>query len=176
MNQEKLKQLLDYDPEIGVFTWVHRSNGRVPAGAVAGTRNHHKGYIYIKIGGKQYAAHRLAWLYMVGEWPEFEIDHHNHVKDDNRIKNLRPATHFENAHNQPMRKSNKSGVTGVCFHSRDGVWSAKITINYHQLSLGYFPGWFDAVCARKSANNKYGFHKNHGKNHEIESESLSLIT
>ena len=163
MNQNILRNKYSYNIKTGVFTYREKVAIKVHIGDIAGTRSHHTGYVYIKINGKQYAAHRLAWLYMTGEWPEFEIDHVNGVKDDNRIENLRAVTHLENGLNQAKNRSNKSGVMGVCWLRQNNIWTAQITVKKKQFYLGSFANWFDAVCARKSAENKYGFHKNHGK-------------
>jgi hypothetical protein len=96
---ERLRQLLHYDPERGVFTWLSRPaerswNTRF-AGTRAGTING-LGYVVIGILGRRYKAHRLAWLYVHGEWPGRELDHINCDKSDNRIANLRPATRSQN--------------------------------------------------------------------------------
>ena len=163
MNQKELQEILHYDPATGVFTYLKRVMVRLNIGDVAGTRTHHKGYVYIKISGKQYAAHRLAWLYMTGEWPEYEIDHKNGVKDNNQFKNLRPTTHAENGKNQKKHITNTSGVMGVNWHKRDRIWQASITIDCRKRWIGSFLDWWDAVCARKSAEAKLGYHPNHGR-------------
>ena len=95
MTAGRLRALLHYDPAAGVFRWRERPF-LWRAGDVAGSITTH-GYRGIWLEGRNYRAHRLAWLYMAGDWPKNLIDHINGVRDDNRFCNLRPATHAENA-------------------------------------------------------------------------------
>ena len=159
---EMLKDLLCYCPERGIFTWRESTNTKIKVGSVAG---HEKatGYNEIRINGKTYKAHRLAWLYVYGEWPKGEIDHINHDGMDNRISNLRDVSHRENGMNQPIRKNNKSGVNGIHKNKSGKKWLAAIHTNYKVIPLGSFSDKFEAICARKSAENKYKFHANHGR-------------
>lgn len=90
LTQEVLKSLLYYDPETGIFVWLV-TRQRSPAGKEAGGYDE-KGYRRICVNGTKVRAHRLAWLYMTGEWPEDQLDHINGLKDDNRFVNLREAT------------------------------------------------------------------------------------
>src|SRR5436190_23425691 len=105
LTQEKLKEVLDYDPETGLFTSRVSRGGR-PASARAGCVTT-KGYIKLSLCQKRYYAHRLAWLYVYGEWPSKQIDHINCVTDDNRIANLREATSAQNITNSRARRDNK---------------------------------------------------------------------
>ena len=89
LTQDGLRQLLNYDPDMGAFTW-RQGRGPVRAGGVAGCLTR-KGYRRIQIDGQNYMAHRLAWLYMYGSWPPEQIDHINEIKSDNRLDNLRLA-------------------------------------------------------------------------------------
>jgi len=161
ITQSELKRLFSYDPETGLFTRLISNNRRLKSGEIAGSTTC-GGYVRICVNGQPYQAHRLAWLYMTGSWPENQIDHINHIKDDNRIANLRDVTHRENQKNQPKRKTNTSGVTGVMWNVRDKRWRAKIFLNGKEKSLGGFTNKFEAICARKSAENRHGFHPNHG--------------
>jgi hypothetical protein len=68
LTAERLREVLDYNPETGVFTWKVRTSIRVVAGKVAGSVGK-RGYLIIGVGGRNYYAHRLAWLHMTGEWP-----------------------------------------------------------------------------------------------------------
>jgi hypothetical protein len=133
MNQVRLQALLSYNPQTGLFYWNPRRGCQTskPVGCDNGY-----GYLRIIVDGKTYYAHRLAWFYMTGEWPEHEIDHINGDRADNRIANLRPATPTENQHNRnkPPR-NNKSGAVGVSWHQRAGKWQAHFARRY----LGVFP-------------------------------------
>ena len=160
LTQERLKELLHYDPEAGLFTWLVSSGNGVKVGDIAGSFSH--GYIQIRVKGKLHQAHRLVWLYMSGVWPKDQIDHINHIRDDNRIVNLREATHRENGRNRSMKSNNKSGVTGVHRYEQRKKWVAQIKVDDKLIYLGCFTDKFEAVCARKSAENKFGFHPNHG--------------
>ena len=159
--QKELKELLHYDPDTGVFTWVASPSTIVKIGDITGCPDS-RGYLVIGIKGKIYKSHRLAWLYMMGEWPTGEIDHINHIKNDNRWINLREVTHKENGRNQALSKNSTSGACGVHWVKRDEKWRTRIKVNGENLHLGCFFDKFEAICARKSAENKYGFHPNHG--------------
>ena len=136
LTQERLKELLSYDPETGVFVRV-KSSGPAKIGAVAGTF-HPAGYLHIQINGAKFLSHRLAWLYMIGAFPPDQIDHINRNKKDNRFVNLRAATHSENMHNQPKPKNNTSGFKGVAYHKQHKKWHASIRINNVLKHLGDF--------------------------------------
>jgi len=161
LTQKRLKELLNYDPETGVFTWISR-RGSKAAGSVAGTPHYKQGYIRIKIDGEMYSAHRLAWLYVYGEWPKHETDHINHDRQDNRIENLRSVTRHQNARNRTLRSDSTSGVVGVNWFKRNQKWGARIFKNGKFVFLGLFERFEDAVEARKNASVEYGFHQNHG--------------
>lgn len=134
ITQEQLKELLDYNPDTGVFTWKVKHNKRMFAGDIAGTLC--KGYIKLYINYKQYKAHQLAWLYLHGEYPIQSIDHINGINHDNRICNLRLADKFENAANRDVMKNNTSGFKGVT-KSRD-KWKAQINYKNIKYNLGIF--------------------------------------
>ena len=161
ITQSELKKLLHYNPETGVFTWLKRKQGARKS-CIAGA-NHNCGYISIGINGKRYLSHRLAWLYMTGEWPKDQIDHINHIRNDNRIANLREATNQQNLKNTRISSRNTSGVNGVHWYKGRNKWQVYVKVNQKVKHLGYFTDKFEAICARMSANNKYGFHSNHGR-------------
>jgi hypothetical protein len=158
LTQAQLKELLHYDPETGLFIWVASSGCRLK-GERAGSL-HHSGYMNLWVNKKQYRSHRLAWFYVHGVWP-IEIDHINHIRDDNRLINLREATRQQNNRNASRRKDNTSGISGVSQFK--GKWRARIRVNKKEIHLGYFDDKFEAVCAKKSAERKHGFSKGHGK-------------
>ena len=161
LTQEKIKEVLHYDLDTGVFVWLKRTSVRIMIGDTAGCVSKN-GYYQIKALNIVSYAHRLAFLYMTGEWPKDQVDHINHIKTDNRWCNLRASTDKENRKNMPRQKNNTSGVNGVGWDSSRKKWISCIKINSKAIHLGRFSNFFDAVCARKSAENKYGFHSNHG--------------
>lgn len=137
LTQERLKELLHYDPETGIFTNLTQ-RGKVKKGAVAGSK-YSTGYICIEIYYKRYQAHRLAWLYVYGEFPANQIDHINEIKDDNRIVNLRSATNLENQHNvSSLQSNNTSGFRGVFWRKNRKKWKAIIYLNGRPKHLGHF--------------------------------------
>ena len=160
LTQDRLKELLDYNPETGKFRWIKCKRkdliGKIAGGSVG------IGYIGIMIDYKHYRSHRLAWFYMTGFWPKDQIDHINHIRDDNRFVNLREATQIDNLKNLRMRDSNISGVMGVSWDKRRNKWRASIKVNGKSMTIGRFEDFNNAVSARKSAEYKHGFHVNHG--------------
>lgn len=150
MTQDELKSFLEYNNETGIFIWrVHRT-GMATKGDVAGYK-HVSGYIHIGLKGKDYKAHRLAWLYMYGKFPDcgMHTDHINRKLDDNRICNLRIISPSENARNRNTRIDNKSGVTGVQWHKRSKKWYVTVGNKY----IGMFERKEDAIKARRESAN-----------------------
>ena len=137
IHQDRLQKLLDYDPDTGLFTWLVRTNKRIKIGAAAGSP-HNEGYRQIKIDGEKHLAHRLAWLWMTGDWPAHQLDHINGIRDDNRWDNLREATQAENNQNMAMHRDNTSGFMGVCWHRLAGKWMAQIRVAGRSRYLGLF--------------------------------------
>lgn len=165
MTKEQLKELLSYNKETGIFTWITKTasrSNRIKIGEIAGSLDHSCGYIKIQINNKSYRAHRLAWLYEYGKWPDKDLDHINHNPSDNRLCNLREVTHRENHMNKAKRKANTSGVTGVCWCKDRNKWMAQISIDGKNNYLGYFDELECAIKVRKEAEAKYGYHVNHG--------------
>lgn len=164
ITQERLKELLHYNPDTGIFTWVAPPCKKLHAGDIAGY-NHHsrsKTYIQITVDYKRYLAHRLAWLYQQGIFPSDQIDHIDGCGTNNRLANLRCVNNLENSKNQRLMNRNTSGFTGVCFCRSSKKRQAYISDKCHRKHLGFFDSLLDAVAARMRANKKYGFHKNHG--------------
>lgn len=133
----RLREVLEYEAETGLFKWLVVLSNVVRSGSIAGCLNKY-GYRLIRIDGNLYLAHRLAWLYMHGQWPENEIDHINGETSDNRISNLRQATRSQNMQNEKVaRKSNKScGLLGVSKNGRG--WKAEIKVDGKKLHLGSY--------------------------------------
>jgi hypothetical protein len=145
---------LDYEPETGVFKWKVTPSQGVKAGDIAGGCHggRHK-KISIAIGGKKYAAHKLAWLIAYSEWPSI-IDHKNRDGIDNRLINLRAADKFENARNAKLRVDNKYGCKGVTYRSDENRWYANIRANGKQIYLGSFLTMEGAAKAYSEAADK----------------------
>ena len=149
LTQEQLHDMLDYNKATGVFKWkIKRPHVRV--GQVAGF-THADGYTRIKLNSVAYGGHRLAWLYVHGVWPSNEIDHINRVRDDNRIDNLRDATHEQNTQNASIRADNSSGYKGVCWDKENKKWKSRIMMNNKQVLLGRFKYQLQAVNAYQTA-------------------------
>jgi hypothetical protein len=161
ITQKRLKELLRYDTRTGVFTWAV-SKGTARAGSVAGSLGS-VAYILIGVDRAQYLAHRLAWLYVHGYLPPEEIDHIDHDRSNNKLSNLRLASHQGNGKNQTLRGDNTSGFCGVCWAQRDCKWLAQIRVDGRRIHLGYADTKAEAVKLREAANRKYLFHGNHGK-------------
>ena len=160
LTQARLKELLHYDPDTGVFTRKKTINNRAKKGAIVGTVNA-RGYLVVGIDYNDYYLHRLAWLYVHDYMPE-EIDHDNGFKDQNWINNLKPVTHSENLKNIRIPSDNTSGVVGVGWHKAGKKWRAHINNNGKEVHLGLFEYKDDAIKVRKDAEKKYDYHKNHG--------------
>lgn len=104
---------------------------------------------------------------MTGEFPEGQIDHVNQIKTDNRFENLREVTNTINHQNIQLQKNNKSGVHGVGFHKTTKKWRACIKVNGKLIHLGLYSEKDLAIKARKEAEVKYKFHKNHGNKRPV---------
>jgi len=156
LSEERLKELLHYCPETGVFTWIRSNCNRVGKGGIAGLV-HHSGYLNIGIDKKEYRASRLAFLYMEGYFPEHYVDHINRNKLDNRWENLRHASAACNTINSKKNKRNTSGVVGVGWNKQYEAWEARIGINKKDIHIGIHKSFNDAVRARWKAEKKYNF-------------------
>lgn len=130
----RLKQILSYDPSTGFFSWKE-SRGSKSKGQKAGVVNDN-GYVVIRIDGRLYAGHRLAWFYEFEEWPEEQIDHIDGSRKNNSLQNLRKASNKENSRNTGLKASNSSGYKGVSRCNRSGKWYASIKVNGKTKSLG----------------------------------------
>lgn len=134
---ERLRDLLHYDPEVGDFIWREPGRGIRP-GKTGNVRP--DGYIRIGIDGISYLAHRLAWLYMTGDWPTIDVDHRDGNPGNNRFDNLRDVTQQTNIENfrTATKRNSSSGLLGVSFHARDKLWRARIRADGKDITIGYF--------------------------------------
>jgi hypothetical protein len=137
LTQERLKELLSYDPETGVFVRIKQTSSNAKIGDVAGNTNRN-GYHYTQVDGTKFRTHRLIWLYMTGKFPPDSIDHIDRNPSNNRFANLRAVTKSENQHNQKMHCVNTSGFKGVNYYKNSKKWSAQITLNNVKKHLGTF--------------------------------------
>ena len=167
----KIKDRLTYDPESGDLTWLKieekdrhdKSYNTKNEGNRAGYLHKESGYYYVGVAGKALRLHRVAWFLHYGVWPKQGLDHINRVRSDNKITNLRDVSRKENQRNLSKANNNNSGVTGVCMRKDNGRWKAQIQVDGRSIHLGYFENIKDAIEARISAEQSYGFHKTHGK-------------
>lgn len=163
LTQTRLKELLAYDPNTGVFTWLVNPSYRASAGDPAGSLSA-QGYRCIQIAGRKYRAHRLAWLYMTGAWPEHDIDHRDEDKSNNRWMNLRPATRSQNMLNKSSRTDNKSGIKGVSWNKRRKLWHAQLQIQGRKIHVGHYANKEEAAMAiKKARTEQHGEFANHGE-------------
>lgn len=156
--------MFEYDQETGRVT-ARITSSRRKAGSEVGC-------IYSTRCGKQYRTvrvlrsprqlHRIIWMMVYGEDPSGEIDHINGNGLDNSLKNLRVVTHRENAMNQRLRATNKSGVSGVSWEKRRGKWTVRIRQGGKKITVGRFDTFDEAVSARDKAAEAFGYHTNHG--------------
>lgn len=162
LTQAQLKRLLAYDPETGDFTWLVRPSYRAAPGNLAGSLTA-QGYRCIQIAGRKYKAHRLAWFYTTGEWPAHDIDHRDEDKANNRWLNLRPATRSQNMLNKGSRSDNKSGIKGVSWDRRRGLWHAQLQTRGRKIHVGHYVDKGEAAMAIHNARTQHhGEFANHG--------------
>lgn len=150
LTQDRLQEILKYSPESGEFRWVCPrldALSRQRAGFETSS-----GYWAINISKIRFFAHRLAWLYVHGKWPDGDIDHLNGDKLDNRLSNLRDVPRRTNSENQ--REGRRGGLLGTAFHKSSGKWRAVIGVNYTQRTLGYFDTAEQAHEAYKAEKRK----------------------
>lgn len=160
MNQDRLRELLSYDPDTGVFTWLV-PKGRSRRGQVAGCVSVN-GYVEIRIDRHHHLGHRLAWLYVFGEFPKEQIDHINNDRSDNRLSNLRAATNSQNHCNKKRPVNNTSGVKGVTWDTDRQRWAAQLVVNGNRKFLGRFAEIADATAAVEQA--RAAMHKEFANN------------
>lgn len=159
MDQKTLMSFLSYDPTTGIFTRL-KGTGKGAAEGVKtlGSLDTSTGYRKICVQGRQYYAHRLAWLYMTGEWPKEQIDHINRDRADNAFKNLRPANNAQNNQRSAPRADSKTGVLGVSWHKRGGKYVAQLRHLGRTIYLGLHDSIESAIKARRAAELQYHSH------------------
>jgi HNH endonuclease len=158
-SQERLRELLDYDPITGN---LYRKNAKcrcTPIGYIHSDRTH----LECGIENKKFLLHRVVWTMLNGPIPDgLLIDHIDQNGFNNRIENLRLADKQINGRNAHRSKANTSGATGVVWYTRKSKWAARITIDYRAKHLGYFDSLEEAKTAYENAKAAAGFHPNHG--------------
>ncbi|RYM55654.1 HNH endonuclease [Serratia proteamaculans] len=135
LTQDFLQSILDYDPDTGVFSWTENSRGKRRKSHAGSIKN--DGYVAIGIRGKYYKAHRLAWLYVHGAWPEDAIDHINRDRSDNRVSNLRECSLVDNQMNRSAQIGS-SARKGVSFDRKSGKWTSGIRLHGKYIYLGRY--------------------------------------
>ena len=160
ISHDRLKDVINYSPNTGDII-ATASRGRVKQGDVLGSLDK-GGYVVLRIDNREYKGHRIAWFYTHGEWPNGQMDHINHIKNDNRLKNIRVVSDAENKKNLALSKDNTSGITGVYWFKPAKLWKAQINVNGKGKVLGYFKNRLDAAECRKKAEVSLGYHVNHG--------------
>lgn len=151
---ERVKELLDYDPETGVFRWKKITSHRVKVGDVVGYRIK-SGHILVGIDGRRYCVHQIAWFVTYGEWPAHEVDHKDGDPGNNRITNLRAATHAQNLKNQRKPKNNTSGYKGVRRSTNGKRWWARLKVDYKEIYIGAYDTAEEAARAYDEAAVKH---------------------
>lgn len=147
LTAERLREVLTYNPETGLWEWLPRIGNVWFAGRPAGSLSP-DGYVYLTIDGTQYSSHRLAWLYMTGSWPVRRLDHEDTVRSNNRWGNLRLATHRQNLANAKVSKANRLGVKGVTrCNSKARPFRARIYVNKRLVTIGYYATEVEANAA-----------------------------
>lgn len=145
-----LIESMGYCEATGVFM-RKVSAGPRRAGQSAGHHDKTSGYVVVGLNGTRYLAHRLAWFYVHGEWPEKQIDHRDGCRANNAIKNLRPATQAQNSQNQGPGQGKRVGRQIGVYPARAGRWVAQIGIDGKRICLGTFGTKAEAAKAYMDA-------------------------
>ena len=153
IDSDMVRELFEYDSNTGILLRDGKEAGYVD----------NRGYRRVKIYGKPYRSHVIAWLYFYGSLPNNQIDHINGDKINNSISNLRDVSQSENNRNAKLRCDNKTGQVGVYLRD-NGKYGAVINYKKEREYLGSFELIEDAVAARVDAQRRLEFHENHGRN------------
>jgi len=165
LTQAMVKELFSYNPDTGVVIEKTRRRGCWKNIGDETGYAHVDGntmYLRVRVNGKQYSLHRLIWLYMTGRLPNI-TDHIDGNGLNNKWENLRSTDHSGNGKNRMKNSNNTTGICGVTWHKKCKKYQAQAVVNKKTIYLGLFIDFFEACCARKSAELKYNFHPNHGK-------------
>lgn len=174
---ERLREVLDYDPETGIFTWRFRQRAsrgwntryaHKEAGCVA--RYPNGDYRIIRVDAISYGAARLAWLHVYGVWPSDQIDHKDGDGLNNRLVNLRDVTNPLNSLNHALSRRSTSGVSGVNWQINSGKWQARAYVAGRYYWLGLFTDLADAEAAVIAKRAELGFSPTHGLTRERRAE------
>lgn len=145
---KRLRELLNYDPLTGVFTFRLARKGRfAKVGEIAGRIRPDDGGRRLGLDGGRYWGNQIAWLYVTGEWPSLAVDHINGDRSDDRFANLRLATGSENLANARRPRHNTSGLKGANWHAKAGKWRATIKKDRTPIHIGYFATAAEAHAA-----------------------------
>lgn len=162
---EDFKKYVSYNPDTGTFTRIAVLNDNPShqwrVGDTVGNQSSN-GYIEVSVGDIKFQAHKLAWYFVHGVYPDFYLDHVNGDKTDNRIENLRESSPLINMRNRGKNKNNSTGFNGV-YVAASGRFRARIKINGKLINIGTFDTAEEASEARELANEFYGFSEDHGK-------------
>lgn len=171
----ELQEYLLLDEETGRLFWRERPRKMFSSAREAGRWNtryarkeaftsvQSSGYRSGSIWRVHYAAHRVVWAMVHGEWPVGQIDHIDGDRLNNRPGNLRDVTHRQNTMNRGIRRDNTTGVVGVVRHRRTGSYDASISDGGRKVHLGCFTNLDAAREARRQAEVELGYHPNHGQ-------------
>jgi len=160
---ERARECFHYNPVTGLVVWKIRLANKVRPGDRAGTPDGRQGRFFVGVDGKHYLLHRVIWLLVYGSFPANTVDHIDGDPSNNKLTNLRAATSSEQMKNLKRCRRNKSGCCGVSWDKVKGRWVSQISSGGRAYNLGRYKEYFDAVCARKAAEYKHGFHRNHGR-------------
>jgi len=167
MDRNLLLKTLSYDNETGLFFWKKRKetdrfvkcwNTRYSGNPAMNTMTTN-GYLSGRLFNERYLAHRLAWFYVTGNWPDDHVDHINGCRTDNRFENLRSVDRFINQRNRKKPVDNKSNEVGISWHKSTQRWRVQ-TCGKH---IGVFSDFNTAIKARNDSRKDLGFHENHGR-------------
>ena len=163
---ERANELFKYEPETGLLIRkVATGNNRFHAGTPVGCSSPN-GYLCVRVDKVLHQVHRVCYLLAYGSLPDdMQVDHINHMRDDNRLCNIRLVDNTTNSRNASIGKNNTTGVCGVWVNKRGAKrYCAEIKVNRVKKFLGCFDTLDEAAAARREAELKYGFHSNHGLN------------